>query len=77
MIFERDERVFTFSMHQQHNYPMFKPRSDLDIGLADGTGDARYLELLAGALPAVIASRPGLIVYVAVRTRSRKTAWAA
>ena len=26
-------------MHQQHNYPMFKPRSDLDIGLEDGAGD--------------------------------------
>src|SRR5262249_51390592 len=32
MIFEREESVFTFSMHQQHNYPLFKPRSDLDIG---------------------------------------------
>lgn len=34
--FESDPRVFTFSMHQQHNYPMFKPRSVLDIGLQIG-----------------------------------------
>jgi len=34
-IFESDPRVFTFSMHQQHNYPMFKPRGSLDVGLAD------------------------------------------
>ena len=47
MIFERDPDVFTFSIHQQHNYPLFKPRSDLDIGLEDGAGDARYLEALA------------------------------
>ena len=65
MIFERDPDVFTFSMHQQHNYPFFKPRGDLDIGLEDGVRDERYLGLLHGALPRVIASRPELIVYVA------------
>jgi len=65
MIFERDPDVFTFSIHQQHNYPMFKPASDLDIGLEDGSDDDRYLTALAGALPRIIASDPQLIVYVA------------
>ena len=65
MIFERDPDVFTFSIHQQHNYPLFKPRSDLDIGLEDGAGDEQYLAALAGALPAVLAHAPRLIVYVA------------
>ena len=65
MIFERDPDVFTFSIHQQLNYPFFKPRSDLDIGLEDGAGDARYLEALAGALPRVLDSRPEIIVYLA------------
>jgi acetoin utilization deacetylase AcuC-like enzyme len=65
MIFERDAGVFTFSIHQQLNYPFFKPRSDLDIGLEDEAGDDRYLEALAGALPRVIESRPELIVYLA------------
>jgi acetoin utilization deacetylase AcuC-like enzyme len=65
MIFERDDSVFTFSMHQQHNYPAFKPRGDLDIGLADGTGDEPYLSRLADALPRVMASGPDLIVYLA------------
>jgi acetoin utilization deacetylase AcuC-like enzyme len=65
MIFARDDRVFTFSMHQQHNYPMFKPRGDLDIGLENGVGDARYLELLSSALPRVMASDPDLVVYLA------------
>ena len=65
MIFERDPDVFTFSIHQQHNYPLFKPRSDLDIGLEDGAGDDEYLAALAGALPAVLAHAPQLIVYVA------------
>jgi acetoin utilization deacetylase AcuC-like enzyme len=45
-IFERDDRVFTFSMHQQHNYPAHKPRGSLDIGLADRTGDDEYLRAL-------------------------------
>lgn len=65
MIFERDADVFTFSIHQQHNYPLFKPRSDLDIGLEDGASDARYLEALRGALPRVMASRPELVIFVA------------
>ena len=65
MIFERDETVFTFSIHQQHNYPLFKPRGRLDIGLADGTGDDEYLARLGAALPAVMASHPDLIIYLA------------
>jgi acetoin utilization deacetylase AcuC-like enzyme len=65
MIFERDPDVFTFSIHQQHNYPLFKPRGDLDVGLEDGAGDTRYLTALADALPRVMASGPELVVYVA------------
>ena len=65
MIFERDPTVFTCSIHQQHNYPLFKPPSDLDIGLADGTRDAEYLARLADALPVVLASSPDLLMYVA------------
>lgn len=64
MIFERDPDVFTFSIHQQHNYPLFKPGSDLDIGLEDNAGDERYLTALAGALPTVLAHEPDLVVYV-------------
>ena len=65
MIFERDPHVFTFSIHQQLNYPFFKPRSDLDVGLEDGAGDARYLDALAAALPRVIESRPEIVIYLA------------
>jgi acetoin utilization deacetylase AcuC-like enzyme len=64
-IFESDPRVFTFSMHQQHNYPMWKPRSSLDIGLPDGTRDAAYLRELEGALPQVLAHRPECVFYLA------------
>lgn len=64
-IFESDPRVFTFSMHQQHNYPMWKPGGSLDIGLVDGTGDAAFLEQLERALPAVLASAPECVFYLA------------
>jgi acetoin utilization deacetylase AcuC-like enzyme len=65
MIFDGDPSVFTFSMHQQHNYPFFKPRSDLDIGLEDGAGDDRYLTALRGALRQVVAFSPQLVIYLA------------
>ena len=45
-IFQDEPRVFTFSMHGASNYPMHKEKSDLDVGLADGTDDAAYLKLL-------------------------------
>ena len=65
LIYGRDPSVFTFSMHEQHNYPAFKPRGSLDIGLAAGTGDATYLERLKAVLPQVVAHEPDLIVYLA------------
>ena len=64
-IFESDARVFTFSMHQQHNYPMWKPRGSLDVGLPDGEHDATYVRELEIALPAVIAHRPQCVFYLA------------
>jgi acetoin utilization deacetylase AcuC-like enzyme len=65
-IFAGDATVFTFSMHQQNNYPVWKPPSDLDLGLRDGTGDAEYLELLARHLPGILdTQRPELVVYLA------------
>ena len=63
--FESDPRVFTFSMHQQHNYPMWKPRGSLDVGLADGTRDATFLSELERTLPAVMAHAPQCVFYLA------------
>ena len=64
-IFGGDDSVFTFSIHQQHNYPSPKPPSDLDIGLRDGAGDETYLHDLELALPDVLASNPDLVYYLA------------
>jgi acetoin utilization deacetylase AcuC-like enzyme len=53
-LFENEPRVFTFSMHGAHNYPFHKERSDLDIGLKDGTDGSTYLALLQSHLPEII-----------------------
>ena len=53
-IFSCEPRVFTFSMHGAHNYPFRKERSDLDIGLADGTNDEEYLGRLVTVLPVLL-----------------------
>lgn len=45
-LFENENRVFSFSMHGEHNYPFRKEKSDLDIPLKDGTTDNEYLHLL-------------------------------
>ncbi|MCB9224016.1 MAG: histone deacetylase [Crocinitomicaceae bacterium] len=63
-IFESEKRVFTFSMHGEHNYPLKKERSDLDIGLKDGIKDEEYLDILRSILPDLIQSvKPEVIFY--------------
>jgi acetoin utilization deacetylase AcuC-like enzyme len=65
-IFEEDEAVFTFSMHGERNYPLAKMRSNLDVPLKDGTGDAEYLESLQRHLPGVLDSaRTDIVFYLA------------
>lgn len=65
-IFRDTEEVFTFSMHQENNYPALKPPSDFDLGLSDGTEDQEYLSVLKGKLPTLIEKfKPDLIFYVA------------
>jgi acetoin utilization deacetylase AcuC-like enzyme len=64
-IFGNDASVFTLSIHQENNYPMPKPPSDVDIGLEDGTRDAEYLDALEkGLLHSLKKLMPDLIFYV-------------
>lgn len=65
-IFADDPSVFTFSIHGRKNFPFRKEISDLDIELADSTGDAEYLAALErGICHALSAAQPDLVIYLA------------
>jgi len=65
-ILAKDDSVFTLSLHGERNYPFEKERSDLDVALPDGVGDADYLAALEAALAQLMARfDPQLIIYLA------------
>jgi acetoin utilization deacetylase AcuC-like enzyme len=65
-LLENEPRVFTFSMHGLTNYPFHKEKSDLDIGLLDGTTSETYLATLEEALPKLIDQvQPDFAFYLA------------
>jgi acetoin utilization deacetylase AcuC-like enzyme len=51
-------------MHGAKNYPLFKETSNLDLELADGTGDLEFVETLNEALPRIIMHQPDIIFYL-------------
>ncbi|MBV9610716.1 MAG: histone deacetylase, partial [Acidobacteria bacterium] len=62
--FEGD--VFTISLHQENNYPAWKPPSSIDINLPDGTADSEYLSWLDNALSSGLRQfDPDLLCYIA------------
>ena len=63
-LFREDPSVFTFSIHQEHLYPV-KQQSDLDIGLENGVGDETFNQRLAEGLEHVWAHRPEIVLYQA------------
>jgi acetoin utilization deacetylase AcuC-like enzyme len=64
-IFGEDPSVFTYSVHQEHNYPP-KRQSDRDVGLENGADDAEYLAILNRDVPHILDThRPQLVFYLA------------
>ena len=58
--------VFTISLHQENNYPAFKPPSSIDVDLPDEIEDDAYLGWLDNALSSAFRQfDPELICYVA------------
>jgi acetoin utilization deacetylase AcuC-like enzyme len=58
--------VFTISLHQENNYPVWKPPSSIDVNLPDGTGNDDYLAWLDNALSSGLRQfAPGLLCYIA------------
>ena len=64
-IFANEPRVFTFSIHGDKNFPFRKEQSDLDIALADETGDDEFLAKLKDALVFVFEKhQPDFVFYL-------------
>jgi acetoin utilization deacetylase AcuC-like enzyme len=58
--------VFTISLHQENNYPPWKPPSSIDIDLPDEIGDDDYLAWLDNALSSGLRQfDPELLCYIA------------
>jgi acetoin utilization deacetylase AcuC-like enzyme len=58
--------VFTISLHQENNYPVYKPPSSIDVDLPDKIGDEDYLAWLDNALSSGLRQfEPDLICYIA------------
>lgn len=58
--------VFTISLHQANNYPVWKPPSSIDVNLPDHTKDDQYLAWLDNALSSGLRQfEPELLCYVA------------
>lgn len=65
-IFRHNNQVFTFSMHGENNYPMYKEQSFRDIPLPDGTTDTVYLNKLDYHLKELVDTcKPDFIFYQA------------
>ncbi|MBY0542961.1 MAG: histone deacetylase [Sphingobacteriaceae bacterium] len=65
-IFLNEQKVFTFSMHGDKNFPFRKEKSDLDIPLDDQTNDEEYLTKLDLLLPQLFKKhQPDFVFYLA------------
>jgi acetoin utilization deacetylase AcuC-like enzyme len=61
-----DRDVFTISLHQENNYPAWKPHSSIDVNLPDEIGDDDYLAWLDNALSSGLRMfEPELLCYIA------------
>jgi acetoin utilization deacetylase AcuC-like enzyme len=58
--------VFTISLHQENNYPAWKPPSSIDVDLPDEIEDEDYLAWLDNALSSGLRQfEPDLLCYIA------------
>jgi acetoin utilization deacetylase AcuC-like enzyme len=65
-VFRDDPTVFTFSIHEEDNYPAIKPPSDLDVGLQTYAGGEEYLAALRHHVPRILERvEPDVVAYVA------------
>jgi acetoin utilization deacetylase AcuC-like enzyme len=64
-IFRGDDRVFTYSIHGERNYPSAKEPGDVDVGLPREVSGDDYLAALADTLPAALDHFPAdLVIWI-------------
>ena len=64
-IFEKDNSVFTASIHSKKNYPSKKQNSNIDIELEDEMKDEEYLNIVYKLLQKIEILRFDFVFYVA------------
>ena len=64
-IFRDDPSVFTISIHQENNYPAYKPPSSVDLNMLDRADDEEYMAALLPAVQKALDEfRPEMVFYV-------------
>jgi acetoin utilization deacetylase AcuC-like enzyme len=64
-IFRDDASVFTLSIHQENNYPAYKPPSSVDLHMGDRADDEEYLGALVPAVQSALDGfGPDIVFYV-------------
>ena len=64
-IFRHSRSVYTFSLHEEKNYPP-KEKGSLNVGLQSGATDEEYLGVLSHSLKQIRSKfKPDLVAYVA------------
>jgi acetoin utilization deacetylase AcuC-like enzyme len=64
-IFRDDPSVFTISIHQENNYPAYKPPSSVDLNMLDRADDEEYMgALLPAVQKALDEFQPEMVFYV-------------
>src|SRR5580692_11327773 len=64
-IFRDDPTVFTISIHQENNYPAYKPPSSIDLNMDDRADDDEYLNTLIPAIQKALDEfQPEILFYV-------------
>jgi acetoin utilization deacetylase AcuC-like enzyme len=64
-IFRDDASVFTLSIHQENNYPAYKPSSTVDLHMGDRADDEEYLGAFVPAVQSALDGfGPDIVFYV-------------
>jgi len=64
-IFRDDPSVFTISIHQENNYPAYKPPSSVDLNMLDRADDEEYMGALMPAVEKALDEfQPQMVFYV-------------